>query len=83
MSMPGFDYRLVCHACGVRSPLYPLDADDMHDTRVVLPGWSRVGRRFLEVIAVLCIVSPIAAQNRVESSGPSVPEIRRLPIPGA
>jgi hypothetical protein len=53
MSMPGFHYRLVCHACGVRSSLYPLDTADMFDTRVVLPRSSQVGRCFLEVIAVL------------------------------
>ncbi len=51
--MPGFHYRLVCHACGVRSSLYPVYTATMFDTRVVLPGWSQVGRCFLEVIAVL------------------------------
>jgi hypothetical protein len=51
--MPGFGYRLVCHACGVRSPLYSLYAADMRDPRLSLPGWSRAGRCFLHVVAVL------------------------------
>jgi hypothetical protein len=53
VSMPGFHYRLVCHACIVRSPLYSLYAADMRDPRIALPGWSRAGRCFLHVIAVL------------------------------
>lgn len=52
MSMPGFHYRLVCNACGVRSPLYSLYAADMRDPRIALPGWSRQGRCFLHVIAI-------------------------------
>jgi hypothetical protein len=53
VSMPGFHYRLVCHACVVRSPLYSLYAADMRDPRIGLPGWSRAGRCFLHIVAVM------------------------------
>ncbi len=53
MSMPGFHYRLGCHSCIIRSPLYSLYAADLRDPRIHLPGWSRAGRCFLDVVAIL------------------------------
>jgi hypothetical protein len=62
--MPGFQYRLVCYSCGVRSPLYSLYAADMRDPRIGLPGWSRACRCWLHVVAVL----PAEGFDRIRSS---------------
>ena len=51
MSMPGFGYRLVCNACGIRSPYYSLYAARACEPRS-LPGWSRQARCFLHRGAV-------------------------------